>query len=65
MTLKETEYKYVSNELTLTTIDSLPGTGETVIKVPVKNGIPQTQDQTGEMDQWCLGDEYCFFLELK
>ena len=61
VTLKETDYSYISRELVLTTIDSAATSGETIVKVPVSNGIPQTG---GKKDEWCLADEYCYSLKL-
>ena len=59
VTLKKTDS--ISNELILTTVDSEAETGETVVKVPLSNGQPQIG---GKMDEWCLGNKYCYYLTM-
>ena len=50
-----------SNKLTLTVIDSLSATGESVVEVPLYGNNVQL---AGRWDQLCLGHRKCFFLDL-
>ena len=57
--LKESDLQ--QNKLTLTVIDSLSDTGESVIEVPKYGSNVQVG---GKLDQLCLGHRTCFFLDM-
>ena len=59
VSLKESDLQ--PNKLTLTVIDSLSDTGESVVEVPLYGSYMQLG---GKLDQLCLGHRTCFFLDL-